>query len=276
MAKTSQTGFDRSVFNVSEYSPWFAFQSVAFVLFLLFVSPVASGEEWSVPSQRRTEEQRFVFDPAIGHQASRRVGESLVNSWIHRVKKSTFWKVTLRESVSERMGLLANFRLVSASANTSGQLLHYSIQYNPMLCVSPSGRVTINISEMAGCFVDTDKDGSFDSIAFPGYPVDRRLLAPVGYDLQEDFNVEEFDELPRYRVEIVYLGLSQGEAKVSFREFRVNMAKPIVVQGIAFKLKPDESGVFVYRGIRIHVTRATQENIYYRILEFDIGQNDRV
>lgn len=215
-----------------------------------------------------------MFDPAIGDQASRRIGESLVNSWIHRVKKSTYWKVTLKESVSERMGLSAGFRLVSASANTSGKMMHYSNQQNPMLCVSPTGRVTTNRIEMAGCFVDTDKDGAFDAIAFPGYPIDRRLVAHIGYDLQEEISVEGFDELPQYRVEIVYLGVSQGEAMVSFREFRVNMAKPAIVRDIAFKLNPDESGVFFYRGIRIQISKATQEYISYRILEYDIIKND--
>ena len=75
---------------------------------------------------------------------------------------------------------------------------------------------------MAGCFVDTDKDGKFDAIAFPGHTVDKDLPQPVPYTLAEQVKVHSQKRssiLGTHQVEVLYQGVSKGEAKISYREF---------------------------------------------------------
>lgn len=122
----------------------------------------------------------------------------------------------------------------------------------------------LDIPEMTGCYADTDRDGKFDSILFPGHDIDGKLEKPIEYEMGPK-QVKEFEkETSRsYFVEVIYQGVSKGEAKVSYREFKGGIARPAFTQDVSYELDPDGSGVIAFRGLRIKIVKATRENITY-------------
>jgi hypothetical protein len=221
------------------------------------------AEDWAVARDERVYEGKFFVDPPIGQEARREIGDSLVRSGVSRVKTLTAWKITLKENVDAKMGFTAMFRAVKASAGTSGQMLYHSAAKNPMLCVTPQGAASISPPAMAGCFVDTDKDGKMDALAFPGHKVDKSLPAPVTYEVQEQVTSAEVEDSRSYSVDVLYQGLSKGEAKISYREFKGGVARPAFTQDVSYELDADGTGLIAFRGLRIQIIKATREGITY-------------
>lgn len=229
----------------------------------LFSIPATAAVEWSIPQEERFENAKLVVDPPIGQETTREIGESLVRSGVRTMRVRTNWKVTLNEDANGKMGFFAGFRQVKASAGTTGSLLSHSSKKNPMLCVNRQGNVEMLPSEMAGCFVDTDRDGKFDAIAFPGHDTDNPLDRPVAYELQAQERSDEIESRDSYFVEVLYQGISRGEVKISYREFKGGVARPAFTQDVTYELEPDGSGVVAFRGLRIKIVKATRENITY-------------
>lgn len=210
----------------------------------------------------KDDEGRLIVDPPIGQQVTREIGEPLVRTGIRHMKITNVSKVTLKDDAAGKMGLTAMFRAVKAPAGTSGQIQFHQGKY-PALCVTPQGVSTTDPAQMAGCFVDTDKDGKFDALAFPGYGVDKSLSAPVAYELEEKSYSVEVENSHSYFVEALYQGVSKGEAKISYREFKGGLARPGFTQDVSYELETDGSGVIAFRGLRIQIVKATRENITY-------------
>lgn len=230
---------------------------------LILSMPAMAAVDWGVAQEDRFENAKLIVDPPIGRETTREIGESLVSSGIRTMRVRTHWKVTLKEDASGKMGFLSMFRQVKASAGTSGSLLWHSSKKTPMFCVNPQGNGEVRPSEMAGCFVDTDKDGKFDALAFPGYDTDKDLDRPIAYELVALESSEEIESRDSYFVEVLYQGISRGEVKISYREFKGGIARPAFTQDVTYELEPDGSGMVAFRGLRIKIVKATRENITY-------------
>jgi len=234
-----------------------------FTKLVILVPLMASAETWRIAHETRVDDVRQFVEPAIGEQTVREIGEPLVRSGIRRLETKIFRTVTLKDSIDVRMGLAAMYRKVQAPSGTSGPMMYYSDKKNPMMCVTPLGAVTTQPSETAGCFVDTDNDGRFDSVAFPGYAIDKNLADPVVYEAEVRTESIEIEDPRSFVVEVLYQGISKGEAKISYREFIRGTARPAFTQDISYELESDGSGVIAFRGLRIQIVKATRENITY-------------
>jgi hypothetical protein len=235
---------------------------LACVLSLLCFCTYAA-ETWSIAREEELDEGKFFVDPPIGQPATREIGESLVRTGVTRVKTVTSWNITLKEKIDAKMGFAAMFRAVKANAGASGQMLYHSAAKSPMLCVTSAGVPSIYPAAMAGCFVDTDKDGKFDALAFPGHTVDNSISPPVPYEMEAHKSSVEVEDPRSYSVDVLYQGLSKGEVKISYREFKGGLARPAFTQDVSYELDADGTGLIAFRGLRIQVIKATREGITY-------------
>ncbi|UCU95210.1 hypothetical protein [Hydrogenophaga taeniospiralis] len=234
----------------------------------------ASADTPWYPTTETKTDSRIVIDPPIDVQTTKEIGESLVKTGLKSLKKYTLWMVKLKTEANGKFGFFAGNRQVKALAGATGILLHHSDDKNPMVCIDQYGKgvLVTNPKYISGCYVDTDKDGKFDSMAFLGHDTDGTLEQPVEYEItKKDEEIEE-EFRDSYFVEVIYQGISKGEAKISYREFKGGIARPAFTQDITYELDPDGSGVIAFRGLRIKIVKATRESITYFVQK--IGKAD--
>lgn len=203
-------------------------------------------------SQPKSSEERVrseFFEPSVGVPAKREVGESLLRKGISTVTKSSV--VTLLDEASSSMDL--GHKLFVA-AGTIGSLQRRSDNGLPMMCSLTSGAIF-------ACLVDTDKDGVFDQSMFASRDKYFPLVSPVRYKIASSERVVE--DSADFHVDVLYQGLTKGEVKISFREFKGGLARPAFTQDISYELEKDGSTIIAFKGMRIKVLKATSMDITY-------------
>jgi hypothetical protein len=218
-----------------------------------------------VPSK---DEVALGTDPAHSQATTRKVGETIFTFTEHR--RTTYSipadTIVLEERAGSTWGFLEGKRRVEATAGTTAPYRTWGNGY-AMLCVGAAGSHAATPKETSGCFVDTNSDGRFDASVFPTYekrhPVDR----PASFKhFKEATTIVSPPRLARgLTVELAYQGVSRGEAKVLYREFKDDLARPAFSQDLAFELDADGSTVIVFRDIRLKVSKATREDITYTV-----------
>lgn len=196
------------------------------------------------------------FEPKVGVTAKREVGESLLKKGVSTTTSKS--NVTLLDEASSSMDL--GHKLYVA-AGTTGVLQRRSDSGLPMMCVNTSGAGLIATGVAIGCLVDTDRDGKFDQSMFAARDRYFPLAAPVRYKL--DTTQLEVENSADFQVDVLYQGLSKGEVKISYREFKGGLARPAFTQDVAYELDKDGSGMIAFKGMRIKVLKATREDITY-------------
>lgn len=231
----------------------------------LAVSGCASTEPWNTSLKKSNEDVKLVIDPPLNAETTKEIGESLIRTGIRKLAVTQYSTITLSEDAEGSFGATGLGRHVQAKAGTKGIMLTHSSSENPMLCVRSNGVSTIVPSETSGCFVDTNKDGKFDSIAFPGYAIDGALKKPFSYEVQTERKETEIENPNSYWIDVLYQGVSKGEVKISYREFKGGVARPAFTQDVAYEMKSDGTSVIAFKGMRIDVAKATNENITYTV-----------
>lgn len=189
------------------------------------------------------------FEPSVGVAAKREVGESLLRKGISTVTKSSI--VTLLDEASSTMDLGHKLYLV---AGASGPLLRRSDNGLHMVCARSSGA-------LVACLVDTDKDGLFDQSMFASRDKYFPLAAPVRYKIASSERVVE--DPADFHVDVLYQGLTKGDVKISFREFKGGIARPAFTQDVSYELEKDGTAIIAFKGMRIKVLKATSSDISY-------------
>ncbi|MGE4502791.1 MAG: hypothetical protein AB7D03_07970 [Thiomicrospira sp.] len=95
------------------------------------------------------------------------------------------------------------------------------------------------------------------------------LLAQINIDI----GTKAFDAFPSQKIyspksfksEIIYLGMSGDDIKVSYREYKDDVARPAFYQELSYNLK--KSAVIRYKNFRIKVLSVNNEEIEYIVLE---------
>lgn len=238
---------------------------ISLIFLVLAVSGCVTTEKWSTSAQKSYEDAKLVVDPPLNIKSTKEVGESLFKTGIRRLEVNKHSIITLSEDAEGSFGLMGGVRPVKAKAGTKGMMLTHSSSANPMLCVRPNGESTTIPSETAGCFVDTNNDGKFDAIAFPGYAIDNSSQKTFSYKVEQIRKESEIENPKSYWVEVLYQGISKGEIKISYREFKGGVARPAFTQDISYEIKPDGTSVIAFKGMRIDVEKATNENITYTV-----------
>lgn len=174
------------------------------------IAPPKSGEE-RVKSE--------LFEPKVGEIAKREVGESLLRRGVTTTTKKSI--VTTLDDASSSMDL---GHKLYAAAGTKGVLQYRSDNGLPIMCLNTGGAGTIVTGSVIGCLVDTNREGSFSQSMFAGRDKYFALAAPVKYKLDTTNQVVE--DSADFHIDVLYQGLSRGEVKISFREFKGGLARP--------------------------------------------------
>ena len=90
-------------------------------------------------------------------------------------------------------------------------------------------------------------------------------IAEVGTKIFEPTPTTKRYSPESFKLELLYLGLAGGDIRVSYREYRDDIARPAFFQELTYNL--DSSDVIRYRNFRIKVLNATNEEIEYILLE---------
>lgn len=119
------------------------------------------------------------------------------------------------------------------------------------------------------CLVDPEDSGYFNYAAYGNLD----HLYKLGYSIK--YETEKM--LPRYdsksfRYIALYQGYSDGTAKISFREFFDNTARPAFTQDISYQLNKKSDTIVGFKGLRIRIISADNTSITYEILK-DYDEN---
>lgn len=203
-------------------------------------------------SQPKSSDERIrseFFEPKVGVLAKREVGESLLRRGISSVTRTSV--VTVLDVASSTMDL---GHTLNVAAGTTGPLQYRSDNSLPMMCARTNGAII-------ACLVDTDKDGLFDQSMFASRDKYFPLAAPVRYKIASTERVVE--DSADFHVDVLYQGLTKGEVKISFREFKGGLARPAFTQDVSYELEKDGTTIIAFKGMRIKVLKATSMDISY-------------
>lgn len=202
----------------------------------------------------------------IGQPLTKEIGETIYEqgSRVTRVAKTA----KLLDNVTSSLDLGHSLTL---SAGTSGPILTRSLGGEPSLCffTAGAGQVVTSISSFGGaqtvaCLVDVDKDGTFDYSMFST----REKYFPLSNKARYESAVtseEEVEVKGAQRVDFIYQGLSKGVLKFSYREFHNGIARPAFTQDLTYDIDADGTAAIGFKGMRIKVLKATNQNITYTI-----------
>ncbi|MFA6143651.1 MAG: hypothetical protein WCW84_01695 [Sulfurimonas sp.] len=70
-----------------------------------------------------------------------------------------------------------------------------------------------------------------------------------------------------FKYEALYQGKIDNKIKISFREFKDDMARPAFTQDIDYLLEKDGTAIVGFKGLRIEVLKATNVDITYKVVK---------
>lgn len=196
------------------------------------------------------------FEPKIGEVSKREVGESLLRKGVATTTSNA--TVTLLEEASSSIDL--GHRLYAASG-TSRPLQFGSVNKLKMICLSTGGVGSVATGAATGCLVDTKSDGQFDQSMFAGRDRYFPLAAPARYKVEKLKNTIE--NAADFHVEVLFQGVSKGEVKISYREFKGGIARPAFTQDVSYEIEKDGTAMIAFKGMRIKVLKANGQEITY-------------
>lgn len=180
--------------------------------------------------------------PEIGVENSVYVGQVMVSEYDYLSQDTA----VLRGNVDGNLWL--GRQGVSNGANLIGAIAGGEKIY----CVPPGGYGM-------PCLKDTNSDGSFDRAytmnAF-GMVVNGIDISPVRYK-QRDSNIQD-----GFKYELVYQGVSDRTIKITYREYRDNLARPAFRQDLSYNF--DGEGTQIrFRDVSMVVKHADNNEIVY-------------
>jgi len=236
---------------------------VAIGLFLALGSTSATADvPYGKMSETSVSEVRRVHEPEIGAEATREIGDPMLRSGTRRIEVTRQRKATIPSAAEGKFGFSAGFRSFRSNAGVTGILWYHSAKRSPMFCIGSDFKAADSLP-LSGCYVDTDSDGEFDAVAYPGHGVDKVLAKRIPYVAEDVVKEVEVSDPDSFFVEVLYQGLSKGEVKISYREFSGGIARPAFTQDVSYEMDPDGTTTVAFRGLRIKVLKATRESITY-------------
>lgn len=113
------------------------------------------------------------------------------------------------------------------------------------------------------CLIDVNNSNTFNHYAIKNESNIYPLKKVIKYKRIQDIQYNE----DSFTYQVLYQGKIGNKIKVSFREFKNNMARPAFTQNIEYELKPNKSTIIGFKGLRIEVLKATNLNITYSVIK---------
>lgn len=116
------------------------------------------------------------------------------------------------------------------------------------------------------CFVDDQKDGTFDRFEFSGQGLQGgyKLKSRIAYKRVEA-TTEALDD--GFKQSLIYLGSAGGVLRLNYREFKGDLARPAFTEELTYSSPTRFPDVIAFRDIRITVLGLDNAGIHYRVDE---------
>ena len=152
-----------------------------------------------------------------------------------------------------RMGMLP----ANQVGLTDAIMLRSTLDGKPAAC----GQAQRGVYTMALCLLDKNNDNSFDSFKFANGEEGsllKRGNSPIPYSYRTS------DEVDGIKKEIIYQGREGDTLRFRYREYIKDIVRPAYDQTVEYNL--NEDNVVTFRGMRILIEEATNQDIVYRII----------
>ena len=114
------------------------------------------------------------------------------------------------------------------------------------------------------CIVDINNQGVFTHVSNGNYEDLFTLDKTAKYKLIDTPISHGVDS---FKYEVLYQGKIGNKIKISFREFKEDMARPAFTQDIEYELENDGTAIIGFKGLRVEVIKATNMNITYKVVK---------
>lgn len=112
------------------------------------------------------------------------------------------------------------------------------------------------------CLTDLNNDNQFTHFSAFGSSDYGNLDSPAKYKLVQSSSFMN----DSFKYVALYQGKKGNAIKISFREFKNNMARPAFTQDIEYELDSNEKTTIGFKGLRIEVLKATNFDITYKVI----------
>ncbi|WP_144428345.1 hypothetical protein [Azospirillum thiophilum] len=126
--------------------------------------------------------------------------------------------------------------------------------------IGPGVFSPFNVPLALACFFDANNDGVFESVIATGDSWGEEQISPARYTKTEIVSGQGF------KYELLYEGVAGSTLNVSYREYTENMARPAFQQDLHYTLNASGPTEISFRGARITVNKATNNQIDYTVL----------
>jgi hypothetical protein len=114
------------------------------------------------------------------------------------------------------------------------------------------------------CLSDPQNIGSFTHFGIGAQVGSTQLDIPAKYKITPSEPVIKEDS---FKYSALYQGKTKNSIKISFREFKNDMARPAFTQDIDYELNDDGSATIGFKGLRIEVIKATNMELKYKVIK---------
>jgi hypothetical protein len=214
-----------------------AMRAIFFLFSVFLVSACTTVRE--VPSEYK----KGSF-PGIGDRVTVSVGSVMVSEYNYLANEQAVILSSIDGSFwAGRAGIMSGTSLVKAYAG------------NVELFCQPPG------SYGNPCLADTNRDGSFDHAytmnAF-GAAVNKRKIEPAPYRLSDASMQDGF------KYELIYQGIDESVARIAYREYSDNLARPAYRQDLSYTLEDRDTQV-KFRDVSLTIHNADNNEIDYTV-----------
>ena len=194
--------------------------------------------------------------PKLNLEKTVEVGENLYQR-MNQISFDTY-KVNLLEDTTAK--LFSGGMIRTNIHNDSTEYLLYHWMNKNAMCVD-AGFYQNKRTKI--CLIDSEGNGYFSVAAYDYKNETYPLSNKVKYTLVSKAPVFDQDS---FKYEALYQGKIGNKIKISFREFKDNMARPAFTQDIEYELNKNATTVIGFKGLRIKVLKATNLDITYKII----------
>ena len=132
-----------------------------------------------------------------------------------------------------------------------------------------SSSVVMGMKIWEDCLIDLDDDGRFDRVSFNDRGGSKELDPPVAY---ERATVEvKGDQLAgagsNFRKQLIYLGSSNSTLRISYREFKNDLARPAFTEELTIPIDGPLPQIFSVKSHIFSIRKLDGMGIHYTVLK---------
>lgn len=203
----------------------------------------------------------FVEKPKIYHDESLSVGKTII-----RIPSfNTIRTVEIGENIYEKFNEF-KYDTYQVSLNSS-EILNDNKRIESILYKWTLNNLnTICRNDKTRCWIDLKNNNTFTHYVEDLNHDDElvQLKEAIPYTLK--ITPSRFNE-NSFKYEALYQGKIGNKIKISFREFKNDMARAAFTQDIEYELEKNGGSIIGFKGLRVKVLKATNTNITYSVLQ---------